>query len=990
MEANSAQVAMPPPATLVGNGVEAPFSHAAAMVAASAASHPETTTTTPAAMSASMSAFPSSITPTPLLSFPPATAPATTAAPPTQFPLHVLPPQGPAPTALMWPPQQLSATADAGVTPAAAGGAFGYAPAPYNPAFASMYAGMPATNLPAGLLPPGYASYGTPPPYAASGYPYLGAFGYAFPGYSMPGVAADAAADPLVGAPGTKPGTRRSPTKKRLSPSTASVPTTTTAPPLATPALKSVLAATANASNVSESDNDSVVSAEPPQKKARKQFTQSEKNWLEAKFATTQHPTQQQARDWCAEIGTITPEQLLPWFKRRRERRNQILPNTVAATAPPPAPVPVAAPAARKGDYLSSLADAKGAFVDVQTLRSKAFYDWLVADKGERSEQEKITLAAMLRRSRRAIQTEFIVLRNSIKLVASWLTRAVKQSNLTVLGAWISALTALPVQAHHINDQAEEFRLLSRVLSHVGNSATDKDIQEGAQKLREKWRAVVLSDSAPAPAAPSTAGSAAPPSATKTRPVLNKDRITKPTPAALAAAPAAAAMPPKSSSPLGFLADAAVAKPNGTSTKFVAKPARITTAAPTLVTAASAGPVSATPDGPKSPEKPMSPPSVSTVTNDDPLAVRGIKRKIVVRGGKDGSGAAGTSSPASGSTGGILRKPGQPARRVGRIKWLDNDGGDLCEIREFSASDFARADANVAAAASMDWEMAEPGDYADDDMDMNPEPTHKAIKDARALERAEGRTAFGREKHEPKIAWREPAPCQVASAGEPRGANSQEIEQVDPSMAVEYLTELLIPPTPASPTRTAYFPPEIERPPRPLSQLDFSTVKNPQIRAFMDPNAVTMPQPPPQPQAPLLGGANMDALHQLLGSFSALAPPAGQPPMNLHALFGQFSGAPTAPVPTPAPMLGQDQQAAHLLRMLQGQMQILPASITPTHTPAVPPASLALPASATMAAGGRGTPEPDAGKRFHPYAAVAGGKKKNKGKKKKNKAAASS
>ncbi|KAJ3353617.1 hypothetical protein GGF32_002912 [Allomyces javanicus] len=987
MEANSAQVALPPPATLVGNGVDAPFSHAAAAVAAAASaqaaatSHPETTTSTTAALAA----FPSSIAPTLPPSFPPAITSAPTTAPPTQFPLHVHPPQGPAPAALMWPPQQPPSATDSGAPPAAAaGGAFGYAPAPYNPAFASMYAGMPAPGLPAGLLPPGYASYGTPPPYAGGGYPYLGTFGYnPFPGYSMSGVAADAAADPLAGALGTKPGTRRSPTKKRPSPTAAAVPTTT-------PALKSVLAATASAATASESDNDSVMSAEPPQKKARKQFTQSEKNWLEAKFAVTQHPTQQQARDWCAEIGTITPEQLLPWFKRRRERRNQILPNTVmATTAPPAAPVSAAAAVVRTSDYLSSLADAKGAFVDVQTLRSKAFYDWLVADKGERSEQEKITLAAMLRRSRRAIQTEFIVLRNSIKLVASWLTRAVKQSNLTVLGAWISALTALPVQAQHINDQAEEFRLLSRVLSHVGNSATDKDIQEGAQKLREKWRAVVLSDPAP-PAAPTTAGSAAPPppSNTKMRPVLNKDRITKPTPAALATA-AAAAMPPKSSSPLGFLADTAVAKPNGTTTKFVAKPARITTAAPTLATTASAGPAAATPDsaaGPQSPEKTMSPPSAS-MASADPLAVRGIKRKIVVRGGKDGAGPAGASSSPAGSTGGILRKPGQPPRRVGRIKWLDNDGGDLCAIREFSASDYARADANVAAAASMDWEMAEAGDDADDDEDMNPEPTHKAIKDARALERAEGRAAFGREKHEPRIAWREPGLCLVATTGEPRGTNSQEIEQVDPSMAVEYLTELLIPPTPASPTRTAYFPREVERPPRPLSPLDFSTVKNPQIRAFMDPNAATMP-PPQQQQAPLLAGANMDALHQLLGSFGALAPPAGQQPVNLHALFGQFSGAPT--VPAPAPMLGQDQQAAHLLRMLQGQMQIPPAPINPAHTLAAPPASLAMPASATMATGGRGTPEPEAGKRFHPYATAAGGKKKNKGKKKKNKAAASS
>ncbi|KNE71688.1 hypothetical protein AMAG_20467 [Allomyces macrogynus ATCC 38327] len=887
----------------------------------------------------------------------------------------------------MWPPQQLPATTDSGAPPSAAttaGGAFGYAPVPYNPAFASMYAGMPATGLPAGLLPPGYASYGTPP-YAAGGYPYLGAFGYAFPAYSMPGAAADAAVDPLAGAPGTKPGTRRSPTKKRPSPSAAAVPTTM--PPPATPALKSVLAATASAATASESDTDSVMSAEPPQKKARKQFTQSEKNWLEAKFVTTQHPTQQQARDWCAEIGTITPEQLLPWFKRRRERRNQIFPNTVAATAAPPT-APASAAEARSGDYLSSLADAKGSFTDVQTLRSKAFYDWLVADKGERSEQEKITLAAMLRRSRRAIQTEFIVLRNSIKLVASWLTRAVKQSNLTVLGAWISALSALPVQAQHINDQAEEFRLLSRVLSHVGNSATDKDIQEGAQKLREKWRAVVQSDMAPA-AAPPAAGTVPPPSTTKTRPVLNKDRITKPTPAALAVA-AAAAMPPKSPSPLGFLADAAAPKSNGTTTKFVAKPARITTVAPTLATSAAAGPASATPDGaagPKSPEKPTSPPSASTAAaSDDPLAVRGIKRKIVVRGGKDGAGTAGTSSSPAGSTGGILRKPGQPPRRVGRIKWLDNDGGDLCAIREFSASDYARADANVAAAASMDWDMAEAGDDADDDEGMGPEPTHKAIKDARALERAEGRAAFGREKHEPKIAWREPGPCPVATTSEPRGTNSQEIEQVDASCAVEYLTELLIPPTPASPTRTAYFPREVERPPRPLSPLDFSTIKNPQIRAFMDPNAATMPPPPP-PQAPFLAGANMDALHQLLGSFGALAPPAGHQPMNLHALFGQFSGAPAAPAPVP--MLGQDQQAAHLLRMLQGQMQVPPASINPAHTLAVPPASLAMPASATMATG-RGTPEPDAGKRFHPYAAAAGGKKKNKSKKKKNKAAASS
>ncbi|KNE58823.1 hypothetical protein AMAG_18313 [Allomyces macrogynus ATCC 38327] len=437
-------------------------------------SHPETTTAAPAALSA----FPSSITPTLPSSFLPATTSAPTAAPLTQFPLHLHPSQGPAPAALMWPSQQQppATTTDSGAPPAAAAaGAFGYAPVPYNPAFASMYAGMPATGFPAGLLPPGYASYGTPP-YAAGGYPYLGAFGYAFPGYSVPGVvAADAAVDPLAGAPGTKPGTHRSPTKKRPSPSAAAVPTTTMPP--ATPALKSVLAATASAATASESDNDSVMSAEPPQKKARKQFTQSEKNWLEAKFATTQHPTQQQARDWCAEIATITPEQLLPWFKRRRERRNQILPNTVAATlAPPPAPVPVAATAAaaRKSDYLLSLADAKGAFIDEHTLRSKAFYDWLVADKGERSEQEKITLAAMLRRSRRAIQIEFIMLRNSIKLVASWLTRAVKQSNLTVLGAWISALAALPVQAHHINDQAEEFRLLSRVLSHVGNTATDK------------------------------------------------------------------------------------------------------------------------------------------------------------------------------------------------------------------------------------------------------------------------------------------------------------------------------------------------------------------------------------------------------------------------------------------------------------------------------------------------------------------------------------
>ncbi|KNE58822.1 hypothetical protein AMAG_18312 [Allomyces macrogynus ATCC 38327] len=468
------------------------------------------------------------------------------------------------------------------------------------------------------------------------------------------------------------------------------------------------------------------------------------------------------------------------------------------------------------------------------------------------------------------------------------------------------------------------------------------------------------------------------------RPVLNKDRITKPTPAALATA-SAATMPPKPPSPLGFLADAAAAKPNGTTTKFVAKPARITTAPPTLATTSPAGLASATPDGPKSPEKPMSPPSATTA-NDDPLAVRGIKRKIVVRGGKNGSGYAGTSLSPSGSAGGILRKPGQPPRRVGRIKWLDNDGATCARSASFRV-DYARADANVAAAASMDWDMAEAGDDADDDMDVNPEPTHKAINDARALERAEGRAAFGREKHEPRIAWREPVPCPVATTGELRGANSQEIEQVDPRMAVEYLTELLIPPTPASPTRTAYFPREVERPPRPLSPLDFSTIKNPQIRAFMDPNAATLPPPPPL-QAPLLGGANMDALHQLLGSFSAFAPPAGQPPMNLHALVGQFSGAPTAPAL--ATMLGQDQQAAHLLRMLQGQMQIPPAPINPAHTLAVPPAGLAMPAAATMATGSRGTPEPDAGKRFHPYAAAAGGKRKNKGKKKKNKATASS
>ncbi|KAL7752472.1 hypothetical protein RI367_002006 [Sorochytrium milnesiophthora] len=599
-----------------------------------------------------------------------------------------------------------------------------------------------------------------------------------------------------------------------------------------------------------DSDDDEVVEdfvIEVPKPRTRRQPAEVRSRVL-ATFAQNPTPTAAECEVIAKEVA-LTGAQVARMFRTERERLRKLgqpLPGAEAGEASVNESSPPtdgnresmadidnvvddgsddkedAAPSTQ--DTLEVIANEHGA------LKSKGMVkfacQWVLA---ERTPEEKRRFLSLVAKSEADILNA-VVESKILPGMGNWMIRAVKEGDTETVAVLLKAFLVLPIGMVHLKANTT----LPKAVKAVTKKFDDKDVLKDAELLMERWKELPRQSQEQEAAVSTRQEHGNPPAdSLAARPDVPKKRSREDLPgeaakrAKLAASTTrpsagqeASALPkfsrvtrPPSTTPAAPPPDifSALVSPN-----VLPPPRTVAAAKPKLQTTIARLPSpekeskSSTPSPRGSPTKDQAPVSSSLPPQDSEqppaVASEGSADQTAVQDDQQSpeqsKGKGLRIRHRAANRAGILKKEGKPLREKMTIRWRDNAGGELCAVKLFHK----------------------------DTEEENVHP-HLGVVNARALERMEGRQAFGREHIEPRIAWTSPSVLEFTASGPSRGAQSQ--EQPNQGMLVHYADELLIPPTPGSPLTT----PVADLPVRPIGSNALpnssDSVKNATVKQFL-------------------------------------------------------------------------------------------------------------------------------------------------------------